>query len=159
MSLAQTKRKQHGDIASDVLCTRLNVESAYDLAHDVPVPASLTTSANGPVTNAFACAVAQKIKAAYYCMRGTTVAVVTTNYLRLELMRRTSDGASTSLVGYLCSTAGAFTDGCALAVNLVATNTACGLKETLQMVWIRSDVTTGVAASAGVLSVLAEETD
>lgn len=159
MTLSNTKVKQHGALAADSAVTRANIEAAYHLTHDAAISASLTTSANGPVQNVMVFNKPEKLLSAYYCMRGTTVAVVTTNYLRLELMRRTSDGASTTLVGYLCSTAGAFTDGCALAVNLVATNAACGLKETLQAVWLRSDVTTGVAASAGVLSLISEETD
>ena len=159
MSLAKTMDILFGWLRVSGSVNESDVKKMLRRTASVAVGAATTTSAQGTATLFHVFNNTNQIKSAYFELGGTTLAASSTNYIDFQLHRKTTQTAATSLVGYLKSSTAAITNNYAMEMTLVATNVAGSKGEGLVYQVTRSDVTTGVAASAGVLTLEYEEID
>jgi len=158
MTIAKILDHVTGLGVSDGVSTAADVAKIYRRTLNFATAASVTTSAAGATTPVASMECNKKLAGGYFLLNGTTMVAVSTNYAGIELHKLGTNGTTTTLLAYVNSASTNITNKLAKALTL-STSLSCKAGETLWYQAVRNDITTGIAISAGFMTLDFEETD
>jgi len=159
MTIAKAIANLWGLLAHNSAMAESSIAKAYRWSETIDIAASGTTA--GTDTLALTLNQNTRVVGADFTIDGTTLASNATNYASVLLYAASSDGGvTTSLVASISNATVAITNGVARAMTLTAANVERTVKETLRYHVTKNDTTTtGLAVSAGKITVRLEELD